>query len=352
MYELSTKKILEKAEEYYKFNWFEEAEKFYRIVLAKNPNDPKVNHKLGDLAMKVNKPEVALVFFEKALKFAPKNLQFQKSLDNAKLKLEEIADCNIFTLRGSDFIFDRKIKSLENKIILLNEKLNNMHEALNYLDIFEMKDIDDTSSRMLPVEVVDKGATKTLLAFGGMAAGLSMPPKEFFKSLTSKNMNIIFVKDFRQCWYQKGLLGKTNNLSDSISYLKNLIPETTEKLITLGASAGGYAAIRFGVALNANRIMAFSPQTLIDEETVKVFSKSCLKDMIFGSDDLDLKIILEKYNKEQNIEVYYGRNNNRDRDAVDHIKDYVKAFSYETDSHLLASYLKERGILQELLDSI
>ncbi len=353
------KEILEKAMEYHKYHWLEEAEKLYRAILVEVPDHPEVNHNLGDLAMRVNKPEVALVFFEKALTINPECPQFQDSLANAKKKLESISiinqnieDTDIFELKGNDFIFERKIKSLENKLYLLNDKINNIHEALNYVDVFEMKNLGDISSRMLPVEIVDKKSMKTLIAFGGMTSGLSMPPKEFFKSLIDKDINIIFVKDFKQCWYQKGLLGISDNIDGSIEYLKSIIPTTTKKLVTLGASAGGYAAIRFGLGLNADRIMAFSPQTLIDEETVRVFSKSCLRDMVFDNNDLDLKKILNKHNAKTNIEVYYGIHNNRDRMAVEHIRDYVKEFSYEADGHLLASFLKEKGLLKEILDSI
>jgi tetratricopeptide (TPR) repeat protein len=351
--------IFEKAKEYHKYNWLEEAEKFYRAVLVEMPDHPEANHNLGDIAMRVNKPEVALVFFEKALRITPDCQKFKNSLANVKKKLKSISltiqnveDSEIFELVGNDFVFERKIKSLENKLFLLNDKVNSIHEALNSLDVFKMKSIDDVSSRMLPIEIIDKNSTKTLIAFGGMAQGISMPPKEFFKSLIHKNINIIFVKDFKQCWYQKGLLGKTSDIEGSIEYLKNIIPKTTQKLVALGASAGGYAAIRFGIALNADRIMAFSPQTLIDEETAKVFSKSCLRDMKFDDVDLDLKKILDKCSPKNKIEVYYAAENNRDKMAVDYIKDYVKEFSYETDSHMLASYLREKGLLEEVLDSI
>ena len=351
--------IFEKAKEYHKYNWLEEAEKFYRAVLVEMPDHPEVNHNLGDIAMRVNKPEIALVFFEKALRITPDSQQFKNSLANVRKKLrlisltrQNIEDPYIFELVGSDYVFERKIKSLENKLFLLNDKVNSIHEALNSLDIFKMKSIDDVSSRMLPVEIIDKNSTKTLIAFGGMTQGLSMPPKEFFKSLIHKNINIIFVKDFKQCWYQKGLLGKTNDVKGSIEYLNNIIPKNTEKLIALGASAGGYAAIRFGISLNADRIMAFSPQTLIDEETASVFSKSCLRNMSFDEEDLDLKKILDKYKPKVKIEVYCAADNNRDKMAVEYIKDYVEEYSYPTDSHMLALYLKENGLLDGILDSI
>ena len=355
----SINSILEKAKEYHKYNWLEEAEKYYRAILVEIPSHPEANHSLGDIAMRVNKPEIALVFFEKALTINPECKQYQDSLGNAKEILlsksvtnQNLDNSDIFELTGTDFVHERKIKSLENKLFLLNDKIINIHEALISLDVFEKKNIDDVSSRMLPIEIINKNSMKTLIAFGGMASGLSMPPKEFFKSLVHKNINIIFVKDFKQCWYQKGLLGKTSDIESSIEYIKNIIPKTTEKLVTLGASAGGYAAIRFGIALNADRIMAFSPQTLIDEETARVFSKSCLRDMIFDNIDLELKKILDNHNPKINIDVYYAGHNHRDRLAVDHIKEYIKEYSYETDTHLLAAYLKEKGLLGGILDSI
>lgn len=349
---------LEKATEYHKYDWLEEAERFYRLILETSPDHPEVNYRLGDIAMRVNKPEMAVPFFEKALQSTPDETRYRQSLADAKAHLEAMASddrivtCKIFEARGNDFIYERKIHSLENKVRLLNDKVNNLLEALNHQDLFTMETMDDPSARMLPVERMEKGATKTLIAFGGMASGLSLPPREFFRSLRSETMNLIFVKDFRQCWYQKGLLGKTEDIDGTVAYLKTVIPDTTRELITVGASAGGYAAIRFGTALDADRVLAFSPQTLIDEETVGVFGKHCLHELPYGSDDLDLGKLLEKQQGKTQIEVYYGKHNNRDRRSVERIRPYVKEFAYETDEHLVASFLKADGTLQEILDSI
>lgn len=349
----------ERAEEYHKFNWLEEAEKLYRAILVEMPDHPGAHYNLGDIAMRVNKPEVAVVYFEKVLNIHPDRQRVQKALAEARENLcaNAVADDpfdmpRIFELTGNDFVFDRRLNSLENRLFLLNDKINSIHETLLALGVFKTGCADEVSSGPSPVEVVNKQASRTLIAFGGMTMGLSMPPKEFFKSFVDKDINIIFVKDFKQYWYQKGLLGITNDIESTVEYLKEILPETTGKLITLGASAGGYAAIRFGVALNADRVLAFSPQTLIDKETVRVFAKSCLRDMSFDRIDLDLNKVLERYDSNAAIEVYYGSKNRRDRIAVNHIKDYVKAIAYETDTHLLASYLKEKGLLQQIIDSI
>ena len=351
--------LFERAEEYHKFNWLEEAEKLYRAILVEVPDHPGAHYNLGDIAMRVNLPDVAVVYFQKVLNIYPDRQRVEKALAEAREKVQAnavdddpIDTPRIFKLTGPDFVFDRRLNSLENKLFLLNDKINSIHEALVTRGVFETGRVDEAFSGMTPVEIVDKKAVRTLIAFGGMALGLSMPPKEFLRSLMDKDLNIIFVKDFLQCWYQKGLLGKTHDIESTVEYLNGILPETTGKLITLGASAGGYAAIRFGVALNADRILAFSPQTLIDKETVRVFAKSCLRDMAFDRIDLDLKKVLDHYNSKAAIEVHYGLKNRRDRIAVNHIREHVKVIAYETDTHLLASSMKEKGLLQQIIESI
>ena len=98
--------------------------------------------------------------------------------------------------------FKKTNERLTEQVELLRNKFNQIHEALNYSDLLKIKEIDDPAAKLSAVEIIDKGYPKTLLVFGGMATRPSMPPKEFFKSFSDKDMNIIFVKDFRQCWYR------------------------------------------------------------------------------------------------------------------------------------------------------
>lgn len=351
--------MMERAKEYHRFNWLEEADKLYRKILVAKPDHAEAMGQLGDIALRVNKPEVASVFFENALKADPASERYREALASARKEAEARARAGvrsetpeIFAQTGIDCVFDRRINSVENKLFLLIDKVNSLHEALIASRVFDQHATEEAVAGMMPVERVDKKAARTLIAFGGMAQGLSMPPKEFFKTLVHEDINIVFVKDFRQCWYQKGLLGLTTGLEDTTAYLRRILPETTEKLITLGASAGGYAAIRFGLPLNADRIIAFSPQTLIDEETARVFAKNRMKELPFGHDDLDLKKVFERYAPKGEIEVHYGSRNNRDRIAVGRLEGLVQAIAYDTDAHMLAAHLKATGELKRIIESI
>ncbi len=257
---------------------------------------------------------------------------------------------------------DHKIEKLENilkqqteQLELLRNKFNQIHEALNYSDVLKIREIDDPSAKLSPVEIINKNAKKTLIVFGGMALKPSMPPKEFFKTFMKKNINVIFVKDFEQCWYQKGLLGKSHDLESTYRYLKSIIPKETEHLISIGTSAGGYAAIRFGVQLKAERILAFAPQTNITRKIFQQFKSldSRIGDLDLDSDtDLDLSKYLSKNKIESKIELYYGKYNRGDELAATNIKEYITIHTYPTGTHMIATYLKNQKLLDKILESI
>jgi hypothetical protein len=61
--------------------------------------------------------------------------------------------------------------------------------------------------------------------------------------------------------YHNGILGISNNIDETVCYLKNEI-EKYKNIIFLGTSAGGYAAILFGSLLNITSVIAFIPQTI------------------------------------------------------------------------------------------
>lgn len=71
-------------------------------------------------------------------------------------------------------------------------------------------------------------------------------------------------------WYTKGIEDLTNNIEETIEYLKN-ITSGYESVIFIGASMGGYAAILYGSILNVNHVIGFRPQTIIrDEDNIEI----------------------------------------------------------------------------------
>lgn len=81
---------------------------------------------------------------------------------------------------------------------------------------------------------------------------------EWYRSRIAVAKKHIFLRDIYKQWYVRGI-NKDINCLDEI--YKLLLKETEGyKVITIGLSAGGYAAILLGIMLNAKYILSFSPQ--------------------------------------------------------------------------------------------
>jgi len=105
-----------------------------------------------------------------------------------------------------------------------------------------------------------------IVCFGGLKLSMHrILPFEFLRYLSSVYTNscdLCFYIDRNQCWYHKGIYGITNNIDETVSYLQDLI-KNYEKVIFIGVSAGGYAAILFGSLCNISNVVSFIPQTIL-----------------------------------------------------------------------------------------
>ena len=113
------------------------------------------------------------------------------------------------------------------------------------------------------------GNKNLIICFGGMALQLGgIIPFEFLNYLSSvykNNCDLIFVIDSNQCWYHKGIQNITHNIDETVVYLNNIIKDSNyEKVVFMGASAGGYGAILFGsICNNVSHVISFVPQTIL-----------------------------------------------------------------------------------------
>lgn len=87
---------------------------------------------------------------------------------------------------------------------------------------------------------------------------------EWYKSRHLNAGKHIFVRDVFKQWYLKGINGSINSPDLLLRFLKH----QTEgmEVVTIGASAGGYAAILYGCMLNAKSVLAFNPQINLYQE--------------------------------------------------------------------------------------
>lgn len=172
---------------------------------------------------------------------------------------------------------------------------------------------------------------------------------QFRNLLSQVDIKKIFVRDVHDAWYSKGL----KNIVDSIEGIAEYLNERIErikpkKLVTLGSSSGGYAALLFGCLLNADQSIAFSPQTKIPrprpfpDEDLLVDCDS----KYFDLHDLEWETVKTKF------QIHYSEDYIPDKDAAIRMEKLAN-FSlcgYQAGKlHNIAGWLKNQGKLESIL---
>jgi len=84
---------------------------------------------------------------------------------------------------------------------------------------------------------------------------------EWYRTRINCGAKHIFVRDVKKQHYLSGINSDLNTMKKVTDFLK--AEATGYKIITVGSSSGGYAAVFFGQKLNAERIYCFNGQFLL-----------------------------------------------------------------------------------------
>ena len=133
--------------------------------------------------------------------------------------------------------------------------MNNYENAMRYIEIMETTDISFVK--------VGNQNKKLIVSFASNAR----PTKDFFQRKASlmqlkfqrNDFDILFLRNQQQ-WYLGGLNGMGKNINHTSAFLKKEF-SNYDKVLCIGASAGGYASLLFGSLLNVDVVIAINPQT-------------------------------------------------------------------------------------------
>jgi len=103
------------------------------------------------------------------------------------------------------------------------------------------------------IQIDARGHDLTVVAFSGMASKNRI--YEWTRSFDGVNANFIGVRDDSRRWYQL----ETSDIAEVVR--RAVVRAGGARVMTIGASAGGFAALLFGRILRADRILVWSPQS-------------------------------------------------------------------------------------------
>jgi len=204
-----------------------------------------------------------------------------------------------------------------------------------------------------------------LISFGGLAGNFGMTPFEFVNTTRDIYVNKMYLRDFEQSWYQRGLQGFSEDFDGMILFLRQTLKNRGDKkLVLIGNSMGGYAAIACGVLLNASVVHAFVPQTFVDRlnrlRYLDMRWHKQIRDMHKSTHCkyLDLRKLLASVCYECEINIHYSPVNWLDRIHAERLENFsqvnlhhvnVGSNPISADGHYVAKRLRDEGRLKQII---
>jgi hypothetical protein len=203
-----------------------------------------------------------------------------------------------------------------------------------------------------------------IIAFTGFGDKLHMGVFEFFDATKSTKYSRILLRDRFGVWYHHGINKQIRDFPQLIDHLKaeaaRLKPK---KIICIGTSAGGYAAMVVGHHLPADYVHAFGPDTNLDVTLTAAIS-STFKDrnryrrwkLLFSTrakrEYFDLTHLLRQYNRKTRYYIHYCARSEWDAlraKRIEHMPG-VTSIAYPCDTHAVSVFLTKRQFLGKILD--
>ncbi|MBY0009107.1 lysophospholipase [Paenibacillus typhae] len=214
-----------------------------------------------------------------------------------------------------------------------------------------------------------KNSDTLLITFTGRGRVINPetpPPFNFYRSTQHMDINKIFIRDHKRAWFHKGLTNiyGVEDFNQLVTYLEDIIPVNRfNKIIVLGLSMGGYAALLFGLLTKlVVTVHSFGPQTFINTDNEEYNDQTkwlipCLKEVQseIPRNYLDLKEIFLERSKDSlkrnnEFHIHYG---NPDKTFAERLCEFerVHLHHYNIDEHNVPTYLRDKGELKGTLDS-
>ncbi len=197
-----------------------------------------------------------------------------------------------------------------------------------------------------------------LVSFAAIPLANDKPAFAFRSSVSDLQVKKAYFVDPYSAVYHRGVPDVAGNIYELANYISRLVHrEGIRRVVYIGNSGGGYAAIALGALAGAHDIHAFNPPTRLFNE-----GEYHRRDAVASFDGLitpndptaDLKVLLSQTQRTTlHTHVYYSTGDPIDRRRCLHLRNSpgVTLVGYPTSSHSLARYLAREGTITQLLDA-
>jgi hypothetical protein len=198
------------------------------------------------------------------------------------------------------------------------------------------------------------------IAFSGLRRSPGEKPGFSFINITgSLPAKKLFVRDLTKTWYLTGLPGLTRGVEKTAEFFRNEIRSANAaRVVMVGYSLGGFAAMLYGMLVDADQVLAFSPQTFVslrqrirhgDHRWNRYALKLPLKTR---GKYRDLRSWLAKSRARTKHEVHYAEDSRLDVLHAKHVEGLpnVTLHAHREGRHRLVTVLRDSGVLQQMFE--
>jgi pimeloyl-ACP methyl ester carboxylesterase len=203
------------------------------------------------------------------------------------------------------------------------------------------------------------GADVVLVFFAGFGGGFGgMPAFEFRNTVADVPAHKVFLRDRSSLWYLAGLPGIGDSADAIAAYLRDHCARLgAKRIVTVGNSSGGFAALLFGILIDADEVHAFAPKTRLleaqdfhDQEKLRLIHRHVGRDHPY----LDIrKLVLDGRGARTTLHIHYPNGDAVDAGQARRVADLpnVRLWKYRWRTHALVRVLKQYGALRPILCS-
>ncbi|WP_332858994.1 hypothetical protein [Janthinobacterium svalbardensis] len=116
-----------------------------------------------------------------------------------------------------------------------------------------------------------------VIAFG-FVSWTTRPAFDFYgrlrklEQVSGQPLNKILVRDSGNAWYHRRIAGLGSHVDETAQALRELVKRIApSQVTTLGQSMGAYAAVMYGLLLDAQQIVAFGPLSFLDVRQARLY---------------------------------------------------------------------------------
>ena len=219
--------------------------------------------------------------------------------------------------------------------------------------------IDDPTRDVIVCEAED--AKAAILVFTGNNDAFGIPLPIIDRYLAAAGVTAIYLKDFNRLLYLKGIQSLGQDYQTTLRALRDILARLgLREIYAIGHSSGGFGAIRYGVELNARRIVCFSAKTSILSEPTPQFRillriatnryRASLSPHL-----TNLRSFLEKTGNSSELHLYYGDGEETDRAEAFHLHGLPGVSLHQVagvSEHNVIRPLVERGAFRDVVARI